>query len=299
MEHSANRRWVRTHGLPLALAGLGGLLWLLGAGVLVGPAAGAAPVASPDWPIPFDKDARRLYAEDYEDGKCDRIQEGSSAAVVSRDDGADVHAGRYCLRGNFDTKTTDPLTRKRGKSRYAGLADIKLPGAGRALYVSYWWRLDPDDKFEAEPPSNFGGQKHAYITGSAEPWANKVNYVVGQAWGFEHWWIVNNSPNKESKPFGANARVDAESAKPGVWHRVEFYLRLESAPGKGDGVAILKIDGKLAIDRRDVPFEQGLPQQTWSRMALPSMFGGGTGPKESFGWQLDDLQIWSGLPQVR
>jgi len=31
-------------------------------------------------------------------------------------------------------------------------------------------------------------------------------------------------------------------------------------------------------------------------MALPSMFGGGTAPRESFGWQLDDLEIWDGLP---
>ena len=27
-------------------------------------------------------------------------------------------------------------------------------------------------------------------------------------------------------------------------------------------------------------------------MALPSMFGGGVDPAASFGWQLDDLEIW-------
>jgi len=143
--------------------------------------------ASPDWPIPFDQDARRIYHEDYESGRCDRIQEGSSAAVVSREDGADVHEGRYCLRGNFDSKTTDPLTKKQGKTRYAGLSDIRFTDIKDRLYVSYWWRLDADDKFEAEPPSNFGGQKHAYITGTASPWTNKVNYVVGQVSTWNRW----------------------------------------------------------------------------------------------------------------
>ncbi len=257
----------------------------------------AAPLASPDWPIAFTEQAQRIYFEDYESSRCDRIQEGSSAAVVSREQGVDVHRGGYCLRGNYNTKTTDPLTGKRGKTRYAGLADIKLTRAKDRIYVSYWWRLDPDNQFEAEPPGNFGGQKHAYITGSASPWANKVNYVIGQGWGPDHWWIVNNSPNKESKSFTANARVDPQRAKLGVWHRIEFYLQLESAPGKSDGIGILKVDRLVCIDQRNVPFQQGLPAQTWNQMALPSMFGGPAGPKKSFGWQIDDLEIWNGLPK--
>ena len=48
-------------------------------------------------------------------------------------------------------------------------------------------------------------------------------------------------------------------------------------------------------DLREIPFIHTVPQ-TWNRMALPSMFGGGTAPLESFGWQLDDLEIWDGLP---
>ena len=130
---------------------------------------GQAPAkAVSDWPIPFDEDAQRVYQEDYENGKCDRILPDSSAAVVSREDGVTVHAGKY-------------------------------------------------------------------------------------------------------------------------------YLRLNSAPLVRDGIALLKVDGRLYIDLHDVPFIHTVPQ-TWNRMALPSMFGGGTPPLESFGWQLDDLEIWDGLP---
>jgi hypothetical protein len=250
-----------------------------------------------DWPIPFDPDARRVYFEDYESGECPRIRPGSSAAVVGRDDGADVRSGKYCLRGNFDPKTVDPITKKQAASRYARLADISLSQAGvkDRMYVSYWWRLDPTNQFAAEPPGNFGGQKHAYITGSAEPWKLKVNCVVGQAWGPTHWWIVNNSPDSDSLRYAGNARLDAERGRLGVWRRIEFYLRMNSAPRERDGIALLKVDGELCIDMRDVPFSHSVPQ-TWNSMALPSMFGGGTPPRESFGWQLDDLEIWDGLP---
>ena len=249
------------------------------------------------WPIAFDRDAKRVYHEDYESGKCDRIRPDSSAAVVSREDGASVHAGTYCLRGNFDPKTTDPITRKQAATKSSGLADIELAQAGvkDRMYVSYWWRLDATNKFVAEPPGNFGGQKHAYITASAEPWIKKVNCVVGQAWGRDHWWIVNNSPDPATVRYGGNARVAAEHAELGVWHHIEYYLRLNSVPLERDGVALLKVDGSLYIDLRDVPFIHTVPQ-TWHRTALPSMFGGGTAPLESFGWQMDDLEIWDGLP---
>lgn len=251
-----------------------------------------------DWPIPFDKDPKWLYHEDYESGKCDRIRPNSSAAVVRRENGATIYAGKYCLRGNFDPKTTDPITRKRAATKSSGLTDIGLAQAGirDRMYVTYWWRLDPTNKFVAEPPGDFGGQKHAYITASAEPWIKKVNCVVGQAWGPDHWWIVNNSPDPATVRYGGNARVAAEHAQLGVWHHIEYYLRLNSAPLVRDGIALLKVDGQLYIDLRDVPFIQTVPQ-TWNRMALPSMFGGGTAPLESFGWQLDDLEIWDGLPE--
>ncbi|MCH5373629.1 MAG: hypothetical protein JJ992_06605, partial [Planctomycetes bacterium] len=182
---------------------MGRFLWFVVALTLVahiGHAAEPPPIGREtpeDWPIPFDKDAKRVYHEDYESGKCDRIRPNSSAAVVSQEDGADVHAGKYCLRGNFDPKTTDPITRKRAATKSSGLTDIDLSQAGikNCMYVTYWWRLDPTNKFMATPPGNFGGQKHAYITASAEPWIKKVNCVVGQAWGPDHWWIVNNSPD--------------------------------------------------------------------------------------------------------
>lgn len=261
------------------------------------PAGAGAGEAGPEWPIPADPGAKRVYYEGYEDGACDRVQPGSSAAVVSREQGVDVYAGRFCLRGNYDPRTTDPITRKKAASKGAGMKNISLSGAGikDRFYTSYWWRLDPGNEFASDPPG-FGGQKHAYITGSAVPWMNKVNCVVGQAWGPKHWWIVNNSPDPKSLPYhGETYNVTPEHAKLGVWHHIEFYLRLNSAPRERDGVALLKIDGKLYIDMRDVPFIHTVAQ-TWENMGLPSMFGGAYAPKGSFGWQLDELEIWDGLP---
>jgi hypothetical protein len=253
-------------------------------------------IASPGWPIEPDPGARLIFSEDYESGTCDRIGDTSSAAVVSEADGADVFDGTYSLRGNFDPDTVDPITGRQGETRYGGLDDISLSGAGDRMYVSMWWRLDPDVAFVAEE-SSFGGYKLAYITGSAEPWADKVNYVVGQGWGATHWWLVNNSPNASSISFSAEAYVSDAHAALGQWHRIEWYLRLETTPGDGDGVGIVKIDGTLYIEAYDVTYLwPGAPAQTWGGMGLPSMFGGPSDPTASFGWQMDDLEIWDGLP---
>ena len=67
----------------------------------------------------------------------------------------------------------------------------------------------PFDK-DARRVYHEGGQKHAYITASAEPWIKKVNCVVGQAWGPDHWWIVNNSPDPATVRCGGSARSKEE-----------------------------------------------------------------------------------------
>jgi hypothetical protein len=79
-------------------------------------------------------------------------------------------------------------------TKSSGLADIKLgePGVKDRMYVSYWWRLDATNKFVAEP------------------WIKKVNCVVGQAWGPEHWWIVNQRQLAQSLPV-ARPRPDARA----------------------------------------------------------------------------------------
>ena len=78
------------------------------------------------WPIPFDQDAKRVHHEDYESGKCDRIRPNSSAAVVGREDGATVYAGKYCLRGNC--QPVQPLV------RHLSLRQTLIPGPMHCVY---------------------------------------------------------------------------------------------------------------------------------------------------------------------
>ena len=256
----------------------------------------------PNLPVEPNPKARRVFYENYEDGTCGRIKEGSAAAVVGAKDGADVIAGKFCLRGNLDPKTTDPVTGKKGKSKNAGLGWIPFTDAGMKdeLYVSFLWRLDAANSFQPELGGRGGAPsyKMAYVVGSATPWAEKVNYVLLQSGNSSHWRIVNNSPNgKKTVTWGAGRKVDPKAARQGVWHRVEFFLKLESAPGARDGIAFVRVDGKVCIDRRNVPYLwKGGKAQTWGMMSLPCMFGGAQGPKTSFGWQLDELEIWDGLP---
>ena len=280
---------------------------LLVVGFLLSAGAGATKAGTPKgptpgWPIKPNPKAKRVFYENYEDGTCKRIREGSSAAVVGAKDGADVIAGKYCLRGNFNPHTTDPITGKKGKSKGAGLRWISFTDTGMkdAMYVSFLWRLDAENSFAPERGGRGGAPsyKMAYIVGNARPWMENVNYCLIQSGNASVWRLPNNSPNgAKAVRSRAAGKVGPEAAKQGVWHRVEFFLKLESTPGARDGVAVIKVDRKVCIDKRDVPYLwNGGKVQTWGMMSLPCMFGGAQGPKTSFGWQLDELEIWDGLP---
>ena len=278
------------------------LLLVAGSAAAEGKAPGSP---TPGWPVKPNADAKRVFYENYEDGTCGRIKEGSSAAVVAADDGADVIAGKYCLRGNLDPKTTDPITRKKGKTKNAGLGWISFSDAGvrDELYVSFLWRLDRDNGFAPEHGGRGGAPsyKMVYVVGSAAPWVEKVNYTLIQTGNASLWRLGNNSPNgAKALAYGVGGQVGPEAAGQGAWHRVEFFLKLESTPGAADGVAVVKVDGEVCIDRRDVPYLwKGGKEQTWGMMSLPCMFGGAQGPKTSFGWQIDELEVWDGLPAPR
>ena len=241
------------------------------------------------------EEATCLLREGFESGATDfRLKPGTK--VVSQDQGAEPHSGRYCLRGNWDPKVTDPVTGMVG-SKGAGM-DVPLHelGVTTECYVSLWWRLDPGVKFVTEnkgQPGAFPGYKLAYLRGT--PWDNTVNWVVGQPYGSENWWLVDNVP-RENTGYIVRGKTSEEAARPGVWHHVELFLRMNSGPGVKDGVCRLTVDGETVVDRTDAPFMHSTPKEEWGGVGLPSMFGGAFPPLESFGWQLDDLEVWNGVP---
>jgi hypothetical protein len=236
-----------------------------------------------------------LLREGFEaQGTAYRLKPG--AAVVSREQGAEPHSGDRCLRGNWDPKVTDPITGIAG-AKGAGM-DVELAKVGvrTECYVSLYWRLDPDVKFETEnkgQPGAFPGYKLAYIMGT--PWDNTVNWVIGQPYTIDSWWLVDNVP-KENTGYLVRAKTSAEAGRAGVWHHVEFYLKMNSVPRAPDGACWLRVDGETVFDRTDVPFMHGTANETWGSVGLPCMFGGAFAPAESFGWQLDDLEVWDGVP---
>jgi len=236
-----------------------------------------------------------VLREGFESGKVAfRLKPG--AAVVSREQGALPHRGRWCLRGNWDPKVTDPITTIAG-SKGAGM-DVPLHGLGvrNECYVSLWWRLDPDVEFVTEnrgKPGAFPGYKLAYLMGT--PWDNTVNWVVGQPYTIESWWLVDNVP-RDNSGYIVRAKTSQEAGRPGLWHHLEFYLKMNSAPKEKDGVFWLRVDDETVIARTDVPYMHSTANQQWGSVGLPCMFGGAFAPAKSFAWQLDDLEIWDGLP---
>jgi cysteine-rich repeat protein len=186
-----------------------------------GSASATSCTSQGTWPIASDPGAQRVYFEDYEDGSCDRIKSGSSAAVVSAADGADVFAGAYCLRGNLDPNTVDPITHKQGTTRYAALNDVgvKPLGVTDRLYVAFWMRWDQGVSW-TNINGNSSGVKVIFLHGTAN-WGSgvDVNYVTGQPYGPRSWWIVNN--NNSGPAFGVTEGTSAADGATGVWHHIE------------------------------------------------------------------------------
>lgn len=251
--------------------------------------------------------ARRVLHEGFEDGKFEdsfpvdkRYWKNEGGwRVVSKADGAEPHSGGKCLRGNFCPGVTDSITRLKTTSKGGG-ANIDLRGLGITdeLYMSAWWRLDADVKFECaeKGPGAFAGYKLNYICGTARPWARSLNWVIGQPYRPDQWWLVDNNPQPQNNSgYHLTVRTDAAAGRPGVWHHLEFYLGLNSAPRKPDGIFIIKVDGKTCVHKKDVPFRP-YEMENFRSTSFPSMFGGAKAPSASFGWQLDDLEIWDGMP---
>lgn len=254
----------------------------------------AAP--SPNWPIPATPGAERIFYEDYESGECARIGDNTATAVVDKSQGADVKSGSKCMRGNYYPGAKDPITGKQRIGDYGRYAHVDNVGIGklgavREFYFSCWWRLDANTvNNEGNFPPDSKGMQGAYKFGrfrGNKTWQDPYfDCVIAQHGSPKKWKIGSSS--------GAAPLAASQAGK---WHRVEFYAKLNSRPGVSDGIRILRVDGQTVINTKQACYiSSDKPQQELGSMQLPSMYGGPNNPASSFGWQLDEFEIWDGLP---
>ncbi len=224
--------------------------------------------------------------------------------LVGSEDGANVISG-ICLRCNWRNDFTDPITGLTSaagpSSRYSNI-DIPLASLGISdeLWLSYDAYLDP----EVYLPIG-DGMKWLWFNGTAYP--SKFNHIINVFNDFNSWRFTNNSAVGEPGGPTGNRRVlldaidgitDLRGALsvgewfPGRWHKVQVYARLNTQ-GTANGILEFWLDGVKIFDVTDYLWRD-LSTDNFAIVNPLTMFGGGSPPPASFGWQIDNVRVWDG-----
>lgn len=256
--------------------------------------------------------ANRVYFQDFEDTNAveDFWTERNPDAkrVVGAADGAIVHQGR-CLRGNWAMNVKDPITHlttdTSDDSRYT-LYDLYLDdkGISDSVFVDYWGFVDSNAPQES-------GLKWVWLQGHRGTiWT--WNYIIQPPWdGWDTWWIHANNDQSDDGGYGRDVllskmdgiktlmrksgQTDVNRWFQGRWHHFQFYILQNKPASARNGILKFWIDDVLVLDFKDFHWRQDDRDSIYF-FSTPHMYGGGSPPSSSFGWQIDEMQVWNGIP---
>jgi hypothetical protein len=233
--------------------------------------------------------------------------------VVGAADGAVVQDGNV-LRGNWARNYTDPVTglttADNNDVRYANLwIDAGSRQVGDEIFLQEWVRFDPGVQAVSGQTTKF-----LWFRGTA---AQPFDQYLDLGGNFNTWRLVNNSANGVGEPWpghavdqarghevnfsnapGAAALIGNQSVADwfrGRWHSVQVYMKLNTANGRADGVFRFWLDGVKVLDFSDADIRDSTGDHFASVNPL-GMHGGTQAPVTSFGWELDEVELWNGLP---
>lgn len=232
----------------------------------------------------------------------------SAKRIVGAAEGAKILKGN-CLRGNWFTDYTDPIThlttRDDEDSRYT-LYDLYLDGLGisDSVYVDYWAMVDSNVHED-------NGLKWVWLQGHhGDTWT--WNYIIQPPWeGWDKWWIHANNDQSDDGGYGRDTllsklpgiqalmktagETDITRWYQGRWHHFQFYIKQNIPASARNGVLKFWIDDVLVLDFADFHWKRNDNDSIYF-FSTPHMYGGGAAPPSSFGWQLDEMQVWNGMP---
>lgn len=208
---------------------------------------------------------------------------------------SNCHSGTRCIRGNVYEGATDPITGLPGENsprlNIGGVSGTPEWGTYhnfrdhhvQELYVSFWMRWDQGANFQRD------------LGYGAEPGAYKIMYVsstgnINQSYTNRYvnsFSFYQNSGMRETYVQSPNGNIND-----GRWHHYEIYLKYETSYGAGNGIWRVWEDGKLVWDRNNITF---LTSSDGKFTSIRFIHYTG-GALASSGWQIDDIEIWDGIP---
>jgi hypothetical protein len=134
------------------------------------------------------------------------------------------------------------------------------------IYVGFWFKHSPN--FESHPVGN----KIAFIWS----WGNSKDFIIGveppPTWPFllvsEGFGVAGDPSNHK---FYANVGSATGQALPGVWHRVEIYVKNSTPLGSGNGILKFWLDGQLIGSYTNVAMPAGT---AWNQFEHTPTWGG-------------------------
>lgn len=277
------------------------------------------PIVCPEPPIePEPTEPKLLYSQGFEDNNWQgdftgyEVWKDKLKAVTNN-----PKSGERSLRGNQLPDVTDPITNTKGMGNY--LLDWRGKGrdletkAPDELYFSYWVRHDDYNHVLEDDGSGEGKLMYIvdekYNVGAmylnnqlAHSSTLKLRYSNGNyndAWAYKNWgygYAVLSNPN-------------VVGGTRGKWRKFEYYINYKEhyikiwvdghimKDKKHDDPAFpfLTTDGKTyydtELDLKTIGF-----QFFWTRVTNINT----STDREGYaaGWQIDDLQVWDGMPPV-
>jgi len=217
------------------------------------------------------------------------------------------HTGSYCLRGNQNIWRIDPITNAYGLSN----ALLDWRGAGHdihtetpnEMYLSYWFRHDDhtwagseggDGKLFYFIDVNYN-TRAMYVGGQLATNNIGITYSNG---AYSDAWARDPDNWGYSKLYLGNPNVSPSTT--GTWRHFEYYINYNQHYFKFwiDGNLLKPTngkypDGKLYYDSNLNIHWKGF-QFFYIHAAQVDQSSDGTGYYN--GWQIDDLEVWDGMP---
>jgi hypothetical protein len=245
----------------------------------------------------------------FESGVPDWVTLGTQASLVT----SNPFAGTHAIRGNLNSRVTDPITRIQGSGLYSRveLSPAYLARATTEAYVEYRFRLD-DCKWDG---SGYGydsnadpyrvDMKYAYLRTGNDP-ANSFYFSGGVGEGGSFRLAANNSKwmtettdtlwGRTTLYFDAPTRVGSD----GVWHKFAMYISYRST----NPIMRIYVDDQALI-RRDTGKSDIIMPADYRLDTFQLPYTGSAQVDASTnrsgvcnGWQVDDIAVWNGMPDA-
>ncbi len=234
--------------------------------------------------------SRMIACEDFEDNNFSDFFHAAQSSYWDHLSITDYepHSGNYSLRANACNSCTDPITGREGNNRTNlnfGYAESYALGSSfdldsfhvNELYIKFWLKYDAD----FDPTDGYSSNKIWWMqfepdtdTYYIQFRGNSLSYY--DELGYTRETYVAVSPN----------------AVDGIWHSFEIYVHYNDY-GFSNGLLRVWFDGNEKITYSSAQFIISNGGKI-SRMCFGYFHNKAA---ISSGWQIDDIEIWDGIPE--